>query len=58
MIHKNYDKAAKHFANGLSLIDYNCKLINSLRKNVPLNMYKQIKLQIQEIQNMLSKIKL
>lgn len=58
MVQKNYDKATEHFANGLSLIDYNCKLIYSLRKKVPLKMYKEIKIQIEEIQNMLSKIRL
>lgn len=58
MVHENYEKATEHFANGLSLIDNNYKLVNSIRKSVPLKVFRQIKEQIQEIQNMLSEIRL
>jgi len=58
MIHKNYNKATEHFANGLSLIDYNYKLVNTLYENVPMQMYREIKNQMQKIQNMLQQMKI
>ncbi|XP_060875716.1 uncharacterized protein LOC132948997 [Metopolophium dirhodum] len=58
MMHRNYNKATEHFANGLSLIDYNYKLANILYKNVPLKMYREIIDQMQKIQTMLPKMKI
>jgi len=58
MMHRNYYKATEHFANGLSLIDYNYKLVNILYKNVPLKMYREIKDQMEKIQTMLPKMKM
>lgn len=58
MMNRNYKKATEHFANGLSLIDYNYKLVNTLYKNVPLKMYREIKNQMQKIQTMLPKTKI
>lgn len=58
MGHRNYKKATEHFANGLSLIDYDYKLVNILYKNVPLKMYREIKNQMQKIQIMLPKMRM
>lgn len=58
MMHRNYNKATEHFANGLSLIDYNYKLVSILYKNVPPKMYREIKNQMLKIQTMLPKIKM
>lgn len=57
-MNRNYKKATEHFANGLSLIDYNYKLVNILYKNVPLKMDREIKNQMQKIQTMLPKTKI
>jgi hypothetical protein len=58
MLYKNCTKAIEHFANGLSLIDYDHKLINILYKNVTPKIYKEIKNQMQKIQTMLPKMKM
>lgn len=58
MENKNYDKAVEHFANGLSLINPNNKLLNKLSKKIPMDVCKKIQIQIQEIQTLLPKIKI
>lgn len=58
MGYEDYDKAVKHFANGLSLIDFNEKLISTVQKNVPQKICGRIKKQIQEIQTMLAEIQI
>lgn len=56
MKHENYDKAVEHFANSLSLIDSNCKLLNILGKKVSLNMYRKIQKQMEKIKILLPEI--
>ncbi|XP_050060652.1 uncharacterized protein LOC126551437 [Aphis gossypii] len=58
MVQNNYTKAVEHFANGLSMIDRDHKLINNLSKNVTQEMCIEIKNQVQKIQTMLAKIKM
>lgn len=58
MMQRNYDKATEHFANGLSLIDYNNKLVNILYKNVPQKMHTEIKNQMQKIRKILPLMKI
>lgn len=58
MVQNNCTKAVEHFANGLSLIDHDHKLINNLSKNVTQEMCIEIKNQMQKIQTMLPKIKM
>jgi len=58
MVQNNFTKAVEHFANGLSLIDHDHKLINNLSKNVTQEMCIEIKNQVQKIQTMLPKIKM
>lgn len=58
MIHENYNKAAEHFANGLSMIDNNSELLNMLSRNVPLKVYEEVRRQMQDIQTMLPEIQM
>lgn len=58
MVEENYEEAVKHFSNGLSLIDHDYKLLNRLLGKVPLKVYKQIKIQIQDIHAMLPCMKI
>ncbi|VVC43953.1 Protein import receptor MAS20,Mitochondrial outer membrane translocase complex, subunit Tom20 domain [Cinara cedri] len=53
MLRENYDKAVEHFANGLSLIEDNGKLLNNLGETLPSKMFGEIEKQIQEIKKML-----
>lgn len=58
MLYQKYDEAVKHFSNGLSLIDYNYKLLNTLRGKVSFKMYREIRSQMEKIQAMLPEIKI
>lgn len=57
MLQKNYEKAIEHFANGLSMMDDNYELINTLQKNMPKKIYEQILKEINKIKIMLPKMK-
>lgn len=54
MLHGNcYEAAAEHFANGLSLVDDYGVLFGTLRDKFSSEMYREIRIQIGEIREML-----